>query len=86
MRQFLTLNFKPILSIVIVIFLSGICYAKSDRLDYDYNIYGVSIAKEGYYLVEVSVTVDKKKEATMDVVKKYAILGCLYKGFIVDNI
>ncbi len=82
----MTLNFKLIVSILFVIFLSDICYAKSDKLDYDYSISGISIAKEGHYLVEVSVTVDKKKEATMDIVKQYAILGCLHKGFIVDNI
>lgn len=66
--------------------MSGVCHAKTDRLDYDYNISGVSIAKEGNYLVEVSVTVDKKKQADIIVAKQYALLGCLYKGFLVDRL
>lgn len=82
----MTLNFKLFISTLIVFFLSGISYAKSDTFDYDYSLSGISIAKEGNYLVEVSVTVDKKKEATIDIVKQYAILGCLYKGFSIDRI
>lgn len=32
-------------------------------------------------MVDVSVLVDKKKDATLDVAKKCAIHGCLFKGF-----
>ena len=63
-----------------------LCFAKTDGLSYEYNITGEAIAKEGYYLVNVSVTVDKKKEATIKTAKQYALLGCLHKGFIVDRI
>lgn len=80
------LNCKIFVSTLITLFLSGVCYAKSDNLDYDYNLSGITIAKGGFYLVEVSVTVDKKKEADIEIVKRYAIMGCLYKGFVVDRI
>lgn len=82
----MSLNYKILVTTLIILILSGVCHAKSDKLDYDYSLSGISIAKEGYYLVEVSVTVDKKKEATIEVVKQFAIIGCLYKGFVVDRI
>lgn len=82
----MSLNYKLLVTSLIMLFLSGVCYAKSDKLDYEYNLSGIAIAKEGYYLVEVSVTVDKKKEANIELVKQYAIMGCLYKGFVVDRI
>ena len=68
------------------LFISTVSYAKTDRLDYDYTITGVSVAREGNYLVEVKVLVDKKKEANLITAERYALLGCLYKGFIVDRI
>ena len=68
------------------LFVSSVCYAKTDRLDYVYTITGVSVAREGNYLVEVTVLVDKKKEANVIAAERYALLGCLYKGFVVDRI
>lgn len=62
------------------------CFAKSGTNNYEYDIVGVAIAKEGYYLVEVSAMVDKKKEANLEVAKKCAIHGCLFKGFAVERI
>lgn len=82
----MSLNLKLLLTLLLTCCASVFCHAKSDSLDYEYNISGVSIAKEGNYLVEVSVLVDKKKEADIKIVKQYALLGCLYKGFIVDRI
>lgn len=82
----MSIKIKLILTILMVCCLSGFCYAKSDNLNFEYNISGVSVAKEGNYLVEVSVIVDKKKDADIKIVKQYALLGCLYKGFIVDRI
>ena len=82
----MSLNYKILVTTLIILILSGICHAKSDKLDYDYSLSGISIAKEGYYLVEVSVTVDKKKDANIEIVRQYAMLGCLYKGFVVDRI
>lgn len=72
--------------ILCVLSTSVSCFAKKDRLDYDYTITGASVAREGNYLVEVTVLVDKKKEANVIAAERYALLGCLYKGFIVDRI
>ncbi len=75
MRRFILL--------LLVLLVNFTCFAKPD---YEYDIVGVAIAKEGYYLVEVSAMVDKKKEATIDIAKKCAIHGCLFKGFAVERI
>jgi hypothetical protein len=77
---------KRIFSVFFALMLVTICFAKTSSYNYDYSIVGVAIAKEGYYLVEVSAIVDKKKDATLDIVKKCAIHGCLFKGFAVDRI
>lgn len=61
------------------------CFAKSDSPVYEYDIVGVAVAKDGYYLVEVSAMVDKKKDATVDIAKKCAIHGCLFKGFVLPR-
>ena len=66
--------------------VSSDCFAKSAGLDYEYAVFGVSVAKDGYYLIEVSVLVDKKKDVNINVAKQYALQGCLYKGFVVGRI
>lgn len=76
---------KRLASLLLALWIAFICFAKSALPNYEYDIVGVAIAKEGYYLVEVSALVDKKKEATIDVAKKCAILGCLFKGFAVER-
>lgn len=76
---------KRLVSLLFALWIASISFAKSAFLNYEYDIVGVAIAKEGYYLVEVSTLVDKKKEATIDIVKKCAILGCLFKGFAVER-
>lgn len=76
---------KRLSSLLLALWITSICFAKSALPNYEYDIVGVAIAKEGYYLVEVSALVDKKKEATIDVAKKCAILGCLFKGFAVER-
>lgn len=60
--------------------------AKPKTAMYEYDICGVAVAKDGYYLVEVSVMVDKRKDATLATVQKCAIHGCLFKGFVMDRI
>lgn len=77
---------KRLASLLFALWITFICFAKSSLQNYEYDIVGVAIAKEGYYLVEVSVMVDKKKEATIDIAKKCAIHGCLFKGFAVERI
>ena len=77
---------KRFASLLFALWVTSICFAKSALLNYEYDIVGVAIAKEGYYLVEVSTMVDKKKEATIDIAKKCAIHGCLFKGFAVERI
>jgi hypothetical protein len=78
---------KKLVMILVLAFMMAInCLAKSDIRNYEYDIVGVKIAKEDYYMVEVSAMIDKKKDATIDVVKKCAIHGCLFKGFSVENI
>ena len=74
------------LSLVLVFLLSTVSYAKTNISSLDYEIAGVAIAIEGNYLVEVSAMVDKKKDATIDIAKKCAIHGCLFKGFVVDRL
>ena len=74
---------RRIILLLLVLLVNFTCFAKTD---YEYDIVGVAIAKEGYYLVEVSAMVDKKKEATIDIAKKCAIHGCLFKGFAVERI
>lgn len=76
---------KRLASLLFALWITSICFAKSALPNYEYDIVGVAIAKEGYYLVEVSTLVDKKKEATIDLAKKCAILGCLFKGFAVER-
>lgn len=76
---------KQLLTLLVTLTLTTICGAKSDIGSYDYNIVGVAVAKEGYYLVEVSAMVDKKKDATLDIAKKCAIHGCLFKGFAIER-
>ncbi len=80
------LRIRLILLTLIAILLPDACHAKKANLNYDYTISGHAIAKEGYYLVEVSALVDKKKAANIETVKQCALLGCLYKGFAVDRI
>ena len=77
---------KRFASLLFALWVTSICFAKSALPNYEYDIVGVAIAKEGYYLVEVSTMVDKKKEATIDIAKKCAIHGCLLKGFAVERI
>ena len=77
---------KKIVSFLLALMIIPMCYAKPLSKDYNYNIAGVAIAQEGYYLVEISAIVDKKKKATIELAKKCAIHGCLFKGFSVDNI
>lgn len=79
---------KLIRLLILFLFLSlpAISFAKTEILNCEYDISGVSIAKEGSYLVEVSVFVNKKKDANLAIAKQYALLGCLYKGFVVDRI
>ena len=77
---------KRFTSLLFALWVTSICFAKSALPNYEYDIVGVAIAKEGYYLVEVSTMVDKKKEATIDIAKKCAIHGCLLKGFAVERI
>lgn len=77
---------KRFLFLFLALMVSTISFAKSAHSNYEYDIVGVAIAKDGYYLVEVSAMVDKKKDATLDVAKKCAIHGCLFKGFAVDRL
>ena len=77
---------RRLASLLFALCIASVCFAKSVVPNYEYDIVGVAIAKEGYYLVEVSAMVDKKKEATIDIAKKCAIHGCLFKGFAVDRI
>lgn len=51
---------KRLASLLFALWIASICFAKSALLNYEYDIVGVAIAKEGYYLVEVSTLVDKK--------------------------
>lgn len=80
------IRLKYLLVIIFTIGISGFCYAKTNDFSCEYNIVGESVAREGSYIVNVSVIVKKKNEATSETVKQYALLGCLYKGFIVDRI
>lgn len=80
------MNMKRTFCFFFALIVATISFAKSGSDSYEYDIRGVAIAKEGYYLVEVSVMVDKKKQATLDIVKKCAVHGCLLKGFVVDRI
>ena len=77
---------KRFASLLFALWVTSICFAKSALPNFEYDIIGVAIAKEGYYLVEVSAMVDKKKDATIDIAKKCAIHGCLFKGFVVDRL
>ena len=77
---------KRLASLLFALWITSICFAKSALPNFEYDIIGVAIAKEGYYLVEVSAMVDKKKDATIDIAKKCAIHGCLFKGFVVDRL
>lgn len=53
--------------------------------DFNYEISCVGIGQYGYYLVEVSTFVNKKKDVGHDVVKRSALHGILYKGFSATN-
>lgn len=77
---------KRFIFLLVTLIVATFCHAKSNAESYDYSMVGVAVAKEGYYLVEVSVLVTKKKDATLDTIKKYAIQGCLFKGFVVERI
>ena len=77
---------KRLASLLFALWITSICFAKSALPNFEYDIIGVAIAKEGYYLVEVSAMVDKKKDATIEIAKQCAIHGCLFKGFVVDRI
>ncbi len=78
---------KKTFSVFFALLAVTICTAKESlSINFDYSIIGVAVAKEGYYLVEVSAMVEKKKEATLEIAKKCALHGCLFKGFVVDRI
>lgn len=77
---------KKIILLSLCFLLTICCLAKTKATIYEYEIVGVTVAKEGYYLVEVSAMVDTKKNATLESVKKCAIHGCLFKGFVMERI
>ena len=54
--------------------------AKSKGWDYEIASAGVARA-DGYYLLRVSANVDSKKDIGLDVLKKCAIHGVLFRGF-----
>ena len=58
---------KRLASLLLALWITSICFAKSALPNYEYDIVGVSIAKEGYYLVEGTALAAKKKEATIEV-------------------
>lgn len=53
---------KRLSSLLLALWITSICFAKSALPNYEYDIVGVAIAKEGYYLVEVSALVDKRRK------------------------
>lgn len=77
---------RKCLLLIVALFITSVCFADVEIAEYDYGIVGVAVAKEGYFLVEVSAMVDKKKDATLEIAKKCAIHGCLFKGFAVDRL
>lgn len=77
---------KLLIVILLSLCVSLTCFGKDVSLDYQYSISGVAVAKDGFFLVDVSVLVNKKKEATLATAQKYALLGCLYQGFVIDRI
>lgn len=65
--------------IVFVAFVSVVMAKEKEALAYEISCAGN--ANVGYYVVEVSAYVSKKKEINNDVVKKCALHGVLFKGF-----
>lgn len=65
--------------LVAVVFASSVAAEKANQ--YVYEISCAGNANVGYYVVEVSAYVSKKKEINNDVVKKCALHGVLFKGF-----
>lgn len=69
----------------LVVFITiGVCssYSKesSDEV-LKYDIKCAGSGQQGFYIVEVSAYVDKKKNISMDIVKKCAVHGVIFKGF-----
>lgn len=84
--MFISIKNKLLITVLLSLCTTLICLGKDDSLNYQYSISGVSIAKDDFYLVEVSVLVNKKKEASLSTAQKYALVGCLYQGFVVGRI
>ena len=68
------------------ILLSAFCIipstASAKNKGWDYEIASAGVARaDGYYLLRVSANVDNKKDIGLDILKKCAIHGVLFRGF-----
>lgn len=69
---------------LMVLLTIGVCYSYSkDSSDgtLSYDIKCAGSGQQGFYIVEVSAYVDKKKDIGMDIIKKCAVHGVIFKGF-----
>lgn len=73
---------RCLILIVFISFVSVVTAKEKEALMYEISCAGNAA---GYYVVEVSAYVSKKKEISDDVVKKCALHGVLFKGFSGEN-
>ena len=70
---------KYFIMLLLLLFSFNNLYAMS--FDVTYEMFGVGEGKAGYYLVEISAYVAKKKEISREITKKCAVHGVLFKGY-----
>ena len=74
---------KYLIVLLLLLFQFNKLYAIS--FDVSYEMSGVGEGKAGYYLVEISAYVAKKKDISREITKKCAVHGVLFKGYSGDK-
>ena len=75
---------KHLWLILLLALTSTLSYAQ-DNASLNYEIVCAGNATAGYYLVKITAITNKKKNVNMELVKKCAVHGVLYKGFTGDR-
>ena len=76
-------TYKSLILLSLFFFISNMVFAEGFNTPYELSAAGEG--KAGYYLVEVSACVTKKKDINIEITKQCAIHGVLFKGYSGNN-
>ena len=76
-------TYKSLILLSLFFFISNMVFAEGFNTPYELSAAGEG--KAGYYLVEVSAYVTKKKDINIEITKQCAIHGVLFKGYSGNN-